>query len=98
MILVVKGKRYFAIVHRFTRIAAGKDYVLHLTAAQGFGALFTQHPADAIGNIALTAAVRPDYSRNSTDKFHFRLIGKRFKTGQFYPFQKHNSPITSDLL
>ncbi|MNC29667.1 hypothetical protein D3C75_779280 [compost metagenome] len=79
MIPIIQSQRNLTIVHRFTRITSGKDNILHLAAAQRLGALFAQHPADAVGNITFAAAVWPDYCRYAAHKFHFRFIGKRFK-------------------
>ncbi|MNI22525.1 hypothetical protein D3C73_760820 [compost metagenome] len=76
MILIIQRKRHFPVVHSLPRIAPGKDNILHLAAAQRFGALFAQHPADAVGNIAFAAAVRTHYGCNSAHKFHFRFVGK----------------------
>ncbi|MNE92766.1 hypothetical protein D3C80_1905300 [compost metagenome] len=98
MIFIIQSKRNLAIVHCFPRITAREDNILHLAAAQRLGALFTKHPADTVRNITFAAAVRPYYSRNAAHKFHFCFVGKRFKASQFDPFQKHNSPITSELL
>ena len=39
---------------------AAEDHVLHLRAAQRAGALLAKHPADGVGNIRFSAAVRPD--------------------------------------
>ena len=57
---VVEDHRHPRHPHRFAACAAGKDDVLHLCAAQGFGALFTEHPANGIDHVALATAIGPN--------------------------------------
>ena len=45
--------------------ATGKDHVLRALSPQRAIALFPQHPANGIGDVALTAAVRPDDGRDA---------------------------------
>lgn len=80
MVLIVQRKGNLPIIDRFTRIASRKDNVLHLASAEGFSALLAKHPADPVGNIALAAAIRTYNGRDSPDKLHLRLVGKRFKS------------------
>ena len=58
VVAVVKVQRNFRHAKRTPFAAAAENNVFHFTAAQIFGALFAQHPAHGIGDIAFAAAVR----------------------------------------
>ncbi|MNC21275.1 hypothetical protein D3C75_692460 [compost metagenome] len=88
-VIIIQGQRYLAEIHRLAGVASGKDNILHLAAPERLGALFAQHPADAVGNIAFAAAVGPDYRSDATDKFQLRFVRKGLKARQFDTLQKH---------
>lgn len=64
-VIVVKRQRHFGKVQLFPRVAAGKNDIFHLAAPERFGGLFTEHPADRVGDVAFplpfgpTTAVTP---------------------------------------
>src|SRR5687768_9396629 len=61
-----------------------EDNVLHFSAAKVFYALFTQHPGDGVGHIALSAAIWADnggYSVSCED--YFGVVGEGLKAGDF---------------
>jgi len=59
-------------------------HVLHLAAAQVFYALFTQHPRDRVGDVALTAAIRADDGSDSvSSEDDFGVVGEGFEAGDF---------------
>ncbi len=61
-------------------LAAREDELLHPAAAQRFGTLLTESPADRIDKIALAAAVRADHHGDPLVEFQLGSIGKRFET------------------
>ncbi len=57
LVHVAQRERHLGHAHRFASVGAIEDDVGHFTAAQGLGGLFTQDPADGIGNIGFAASV-----------------------------------------
>ncbi|CDN45251.1 hypothetical protein BN871_GX_00030 [Paenibacillus sp. P22] len=76
---VVQRQRDLAVIDRLAGVASGEDDVFHLAAAEALGALLAEHPPDAVGNIALAAAVRPDDGGNAANKLHFGFVRKGFE-------------------
>ena len=61
-----------------------EDDVLHLAAAERFGALFAEHPRDGIGDVRLAAAVRTDDRSDAVaGENDLGIVRKRFKTCNF---------------
>ena len=46
------------VAERLSRLGSGENNILHISAAELLGALFAEHPAHRIANIALSTAVR----------------------------------------
>ena len=88
-VLVLKNERDLAIGHRPAFLRAREDDVLHLGAAQRFGALLTQHPAHRIGDIALAGTVGSYNARNTLIKTDIRALRERFEAIDFKPGQLH---------
>jgi hypothetical protein len=65
---------------RLPGVAAAKDDVLHLVAAQALGALLTEHPGNGIRHIALAAPVRTHDRGDSLVECELRTIGKGLET------------------
>src|SRR5690606_23742885 len=84
---IVQGEGHFAVSHRLSGRAAREDDILHLGAAQQLGALLPQHPANAVGHIALAAAVGPHDGGDARDELQLRTIGEGFEADHFKPFQ-----------
>ncbi len=78
-IFVVEGDRYFGHAGGRQAIAAGKDHIFHLMAAQVAGALLAHGPAQGIDDIGLAAAIRADDRRDARIKFHGCLSAKDLK-------------------
>ncbi len=70
-------------------IGAGKDDVLHLTTAQGFGRLLAEDPANRVENVALTAAIRADDGGDALVEFKRGAIRERLKTDDVERLQVH---------
>ena len=72
-------ERDFAEILRAARLRAFEDDILHLPAAQSPGALFAQHPADRVRDIAFAAAVRADDGRHTGIEAEDRGISERLE-------------------
>ena len=62
---VHQRQRHFRHPQRIARPRPGKDDVLHLAAAQAFGALLAEHPAHRVEDVRLAAPVRSHHHRHS---------------------------------
>jgi hypothetical protein len=71
------------------RVGALEDHVLHLAAAEGLGALFAEHPADGVGDVALAAAVGTDDRRHTGLETEGRVVGKTFETVELESLEMH---------
>src|SRR5262249_5631618 len=66
---------------RFAVTRAGKNHIFHACAAQAFGALLAQDPADGIADIALAASIGPNNRGDALPvKAEFRPFAKAFKS------------------
>ncbi len=75
-----QGQRHFGHSQRLALASSGKDHVLHVCAAQGFGALFAQHPAHPVQNVRLAAAVWSHHHGNACSRHaQFRPVAKAFE-------------------
>ena len=86
------GERNAHLGHaqRLLRVGSVEDDILHLRAAQRAGALFAQHPAHRIGNIALAAPVRPDDRGHPRLELELGLVRKTFEPHDFQTFKVHS--------
>ena len=76
-------QRHFADLRGLARVGALENDVLHLAAAEGLGALLTQHPADGIGDVRFAAAVGPDHRGHAGFKLEGGGIGEGLEAVQF---------------
>ena len=72
-------ERHFAHAQRFPAVRAVEYHIRHLAAAQGFGRLLAEHPADGVGDVGLAAAVRPDDGRDPRLKVQRGLVREGLK-------------------
>jgi len=61
-------------------VGAVEDAVFHLRAAQRLGALFAQHPAHRVGDVALAAPIGADDGRQARLELQARPIGEALET------------------
>lgn len=80
------------VAERLSRLGSGENNILHISAAELLGALFAEHPAHRIANIALSTAVRPYNAGNTVVELQNGFVGKRLKSLHFNGFEIHNSP------
>ena len=66
-----------------------EDDFLHLSAAEFFGTLLTENPADRVADIALSASVRTDNCCDALIKINHGRIGKRLKSVNFQSLKVH---------
>src|SRR5262245_47212062 len=78
-----ESQAHFSRRSRLAGVAAAEDDVFHLVAAKTLGALLTHHPGDGIGNVAFTAAVRPDDRRDPTIEGQFGTVRERLEAVDF---------------
>ncbi len=67
----------------------GEDDVVHLAAAQGAGALGTEHPGDRVDEVRLPRAVRADDDHHARLELEHRLVGEGLETPQGQRLQEH---------
>ena len=75
--------------HRAALLGAAEDDVLHFRAAKGLGALFAHDPADRIGNIGFSRAVRPDDGGDIVTELQDRLVREGLEALDLQRFQIH---------
>ena len=80
---IIEHQRRFRVADGRTLGRAAEDHVLHLCAAQRLGALFAEYPADRVGNIRFSAAVRADDCRAVAAELQNRLIREGLKALNF---------------
>src|SRR5690606_16788782 len=73
----------------FARVRAFEDDVLHLAAAKRLGALLAQHPADGVGDVALSATVGTDNRGYTGLETEGRVVGKTFETVELESLEMH---------
>ena len=73
-------------------LGALKNDVLHLAAAQRFGALLAEHPRYRVGDIGLAAAVRADDRGDAAaSEDYLSVVCKGFKTGDLETLELEHS-------
>ena len=78
-----------------------KDEVGDAGAAQGFGALLADDPADGVRDITLAAPVGADHGGESVGEIEAGGIDEGFETGEFELFENHensNRPLKKNRL
>ena len=86
MVGVVQGDGHIGKSLGLSRLCAGEDHILHGGTSELLYLLLTEHPADCIGNIALSASVWANDAGNSVVEFKYDLIGKGFESLYFDTF------------
>lgn len=90
-----QGHRDRRHAHRLSIARAAEDHVFHPGAAQAFGRLFAQDPADGVADVRLAAAVGPDNRRDAVAvEAQLRAVAKGLKALKFYAFESQQS-VTS---
>ncbi len=84
-----EGERDFGEAERLAGIGAAENNVGHFAAAQRFGGLLAQHPADGIEHVGFAATVRADDGGDAFVKFESGFIGKRLEAEKFERFEMH---------
>ena len=80
MIPVVQGDGHIGVAHGLSLLRAGKNDVLHGSAAQLLHPLLAQHPADGIGHIAFPASIGSYDSGDSIVELKGYFVGKGFES------------------
>ena len=80
MIGVIQGNGHIGKALGFSQLRARKDNILHGSASQLLGPLFTEYPAHCVGDIALAASVRPHNAGNAIVELKQDLVGKGFES------------------
>ena len=79
-IAVIDHNGNFGKAHGGTFFGTAKNHVLHLAHTERCSLLFTQNPADSVGNVRLTAPVRPHHGRKTLrGEVNFGPLGKGLK-------------------
>ena len=84
-VFVVKGKDDLAIGQAAPLFRAAENDILHFAAPQALDALFAQHPAHRIGDVALAAAVGAHDPRDAVFEGDLGVVGKGFEA-VYFPF------------
>ena len=83
MVRIIQSDSHIGKSLGLSRLRTGEDHILHGGTSELFYLLFTEHPADCIGNIALSASVRANDAGNSVVEFKYDLISKGFESLYF---------------
>ena len=76
MIAVVQGNGHIGESQGLSGLCPGKNNILHVSAPELFGALFSQNPADRVCHITFSAAVRAYDTCDAIMKFKGNFICK----------------------
>ena len=79
LLAVGQEERRLAHLRRPAGIRALKDDILHLAAPQRLGALLAQHPADAVGDVRLPAAIGTHHRGHAGFEAEGRGVAEGFK-------------------
>ena len=89
---VVEGHGDFGQPEAAARSGAVEDDVGHFAAAQAFGGLLAENPADGIDDVALARAVRPDDGGDAVAELEDGLVGKALEADEFEAFEHDLRP------
>ncbi len=79
-IVILEMQRDFSDVHGAPRGRSLKDHLFHLRAAQGFGPLFSEHPAYCIRDVGFSAAVGAHYRGHTGLEHHLDAVSERLES------------------
>ena len=88
---VVEGHVDLGQGRRLARPGAEENHILHLVAAQAFGALIAQHPLDRVDDVALAAAVGSDDAGHAALEVELQPVGKALEPFASESLEKHKS-------
>ena len=88
---IAQGQGNFGAVDRLAGRGAVEDQIGDTGAAQGFGTLLANDPADGIRNIAFAAPVGADDGGESVGEIEAGGIDEGFETGEFELFEDHGN-------
>ena len=86
MIAVIQSNGNRSKAKGLSGLRAGKNNVLHVSASELLGTLFSKNPADRITYVAFPTAVWANDSRNSIMKFEIDFLCKGLKPVHFNIF------------
>ena len=86
---VVEPQRDFRVPQGTALVRAAEDDVFHFRAAQVLRGLLAEDPADRVGNIRFSGAVRAHDRRHTAVEFQHGLVREGLETLQFECFQNH---------
>ena len=86
---VVEPQRDLRVPQSTALVRAAEDDVFHFRAAQVLRGLLAEDPADRVGNIRFSGAVRAHDRRHTAVKFQHGLVREGLETLQFECFQNH---------
>ena len=89
LLAVGEGQRDFGKADRLARIRAAENDVGHFAAAQRFGRLLAEHPADGIEDVGFAAAVRPDDGGDAFVEIEDRFVGERLEADELKRLEMH---------
>jgi hypothetical protein len=72
---------------------AVEDDVVHAAAAEVFGGLFAQAPADGVNDVALAAAVGAHHSGERVVEQHLGVVAKGFESRECQAFDSHKNDL-----
>ena len=96
---IVQDQRRLRETHGTALLRAAENDVLHLLSTQRTGVLLAHDPANSVGNIRFSAAVRADDRGNIVAEGNGRLIRKGLKALNLKLLQIHlyNTPIVLSI-
>ena len=97
-VLIVDGEHDLAPGQLLALFGAAENNVLHLAAAQGFGALLAQYPANGVRYIGFAAAVRADDAGDALIKGHLHAVREGLEAVDFEFFQSQPFALPFSLL
>jgi len=86
---IIKAQHHFGHPHGGAVGSPVEYHILHAAAAQGFGALFAQRPAQRVQNVTFSRAVRAHNARDARAQFEHGSVGEGFKPMQDDPLEIH---------
>lgn len=88
---IANGEGDFGHSERFPAVCTVEDDVGHLAATEGFGGLFSENPADGVGDVGFTAAVGADDAGDTPLKVQGGFIGEGFEPQHGQVLQEHGA-------